>query len=55
MSQKLKQKYADITSIQLHKKTHSDLLKIGAKGQTFDQIINKLLSQNQTKTLGEEF
>jgi hypothetical protein len=48
MSQK--QKYADITSIQLHKKTHSDLLKIGAKGESFDQIITKLLtSQNQKK------
>lgn len=47
MSQRAKQNYENLTTIQLHKKTREELQKLGAKGDTFEQIVSRLLSENK--------
>ena len=39
----------DITSIQISKETRNNLQAIGAKGETYEQIIKRLMIKQETK------
>ena len=43
MKQDKKGSELDMTQIQITKRTRSKLLQIGKKGDTYDEIINKLI------------
>jgi predicted CopG family antitoxin len=40
-------KFKNATTIQISKKNHEYLLKIGAKGDTFDEIITRILREEK--------
>jgi hypothetical protein len=42
------------TTILVERKTRKSLKQIGIKGQTYDEIINKLIETKATKWIGEQ-